>query len=429
MASTVVGDSSEASSSKYPKRLPPTSETDSQVGNFENNEVMLSSQELTPQETLFTGLGGGNLRTEGSPPPAPPRPSSKPEEEDCSICQSSFSSRSTLQPCGHKFDFRCIMTWLEEVFRSKNNASELNCPLCRQRISTILEEGASQPFDVVNHFGGLARRQHTPGYLTATLNQLDDEFHYGGNLIGQAGPSSIHSWNQESVALYGPRRQFLIHPWQSTYQNALAALFEETRLLQDLEDMGEGASTDLDYVGNSASRLRRVGMEPPRPFSRQMCWWCYQPHHTGQRAPLCAPASTEDRLQRFREPELYGRPWRRTLQERRELQRGQELFSERIRRAESELMVESVSGGPSSNYIREEQSPGVSRKGTVSTLQHSSTNVLSAESNYTQPSTDNRSLSYERQLENMDSTIFAELPEWMKEELRWEVEAIKAAKL
>lgn len=45
-----------------------------------------------------------------------PSPSTKSDKEDCSICKNPYSSRSMLQPRGHVFDFKCIMTWLEEVF-------------------------------------------------------------------------------------------------------------------------------------------------------------------------------------------------------------------------------------------------------------------------------------------------------------------------
>lgn len=39
-----------------------------------------------------------------------PGSTSTPEGDGCSICRIPYSLRSTLQPCGHEFDFKCIMT-------------------------------------------------------------------------------------------------------------------------------------------------------------------------------------------------------------------------------------------------------------------------------------------------------------------------------
>lgn len=324
------------------------------------------------------------------------------------------------------------MTWLEELFRSKCDISELKCPLCRKTIHTIRRNGWSQPFDVVSHFRDTARRQGRAEPLPATLNQFTGGFSSGGSFIDQDGPSTLADWDQEALNPFASGRQFQIHPCHTTSQHTLTAMLESLRLEQELADMGEAASIDLDDRHQRVIRREIVARAQGIPLPSR---------HIGRQPAGYGRVSEIEKLQRLQEQEFsllyrpdgpsYIRPWRRALQEQRELECGQEMFAQRLRRAESELMAQIASRDRNitSTSGRVEILQSVSRESPVNAQQHSSSLALSQQRYDAQGADNNQSLSYEQQLENANPVTLAELPQWMREELRWEGEAVKAANL
>jgi hypothetical protein len=136
-----------------------------------------------------------------------------------------------------------------------------------------------QPFDVGHHFRKLARREGRSRPLPGTMDELLHYFIRGGSGASNAGPSTLHPWQRESITLLSPRQQFQNDPWHATAQHqARVGLVEQLRLLQELEDMGEGASTDLDDMYGRVNRLGRVERDhlqhSPHP--------CPHHHHSHQ---------------------------------------------------------------------------------------------------------------------------------------------------
>src|SRR5689334_5265502 len=52
--------------------------------------------------------------------------------EECAICTNQISRVAIIQPCQHKFDYRCIKRWFKERPR------ELSCPVCRKKTTSII---------------------------------------------------------------------------------------------------------------------------------------------------------------------------------------------------------------------------------------------------------------------------------------------------
>ncbi|PWW80658.1 hypothetical protein C7212DRAFT_90823, partial [Tuber magnatum] len=57
----------------------------------------------------------------------PSRTSKAEEAEDtaCVICQETISEKAVASPCGHEYDYICILTWVEV---------KPLCPLCKVAI-------------------------------------------------------------------------------------------------------------------------------------------------------------------------------------------------------------------------------------------------------------------------------------------------------
>ena len=85
--------------------------------------------------------------------------------------------------------------------------------------------------------------------MPSVSHRLPHGFVYGGgDGHGQVGPDGLSPWQRESVMFLGNGYQ---QELQRSSQQRLAALARLTERLaivsQALEDMGEGASTDVDH--------------------------------------------------------------------------------------------------------------------------------------------------------------------------------------
>lgn len=84
---------------------------------------------------------------------------SESQENECTICYevTTSSEYCTVQPCGHVFDYTCIMRWLESQWRSTGQIIRLTCPLCRRLIHHLRhqydeERSTYRTLDLRHHF-------------------------------------------------------------------------------------------------------------------------------------------------------------------------------------------------------------------------------------------------------------------------------------
>ena len=128
--------------------------------------------------------------------------------------------------------------------------------------------------------------------------------------------------------------------------------------------MEEGASTDLSYKE----------ILPPARVERDYPW-DYPGHHQHQSCHHGSPMGRQrtgsksqfevERLLAARDRETsrafrydglsYVQPWRRNLQERRELEYGRQRFSQRVRPVEAEIIIEGRLSDPASRNLSAER--------------------------------------------------------------------------
>jgi len=74
----------------------------------------------------------------------------------CTICWETFSSRATLMPCGHTFDFECILPWFQSVVQASRRGIILPCPICQQHAKFIRHSytpsGRFSTMDLIMYF-------------------------------------------------------------------------------------------------------------------------------------------------------------------------------------------------------------------------------------------------------------------------------------
>ena len=71
--------------------------------------------------------------------PTPSRPSKAEEAEAtaCVICQEAISEKAVAGPCGHEYDYICILTW---------TGVKPLCPLCKVAIESLEVGGVKVSF-------------------------------------------------------------------------------------------------------------------------------------------------------------------------------------------------------------------------------------------------------------------------------------------
>lgn len=180
---------------QIPEDRTPTPETPSQ-----GTQASVGKDDLTQGPKVREGL----FQRPVTPGPSQARAQNE-EEAECIICRNSFSTRSTLQPCGHEFDFDCIFSWLQSLFVKHYDLSEVKCPLCRGAVAGIQHDhqpdGTFQTFHIESCFraddylGGRAGGHGAPPHaLPGLLYHIVQR----GGIIALAGPATLAPWERES---------------------------------------------------------------------------------------------------------------------------------------------------------------------------------------------------------------------------------------
>jgi hypothetical protein len=221
-----------------------------------------------PETTQAPKVQQSSAQRPATPGPSEPSPQTE-EEAECIICMNPFSTRSMLQPCGHEFDFDCVLPWLDSLFVKHYDVGEVKCPLCRGAVEFIQHdhrpEGISQRFIIGRRFRAYnyrERREGGHGPMPPTLPSAFYDLAHGVGVPSLTRPSAMAPWERQALLLrLAARGQTHIESQQleaQQIQRNFERMLGELQSDRELEDMGESLSNDLDVRGRSLDRESRV---------------------------------------------------------------------------------------------------------------------------------------------------------------------------
>jgi hypothetical protein len=196
------------------------------------------------------------------------------------------------------------------------------------------------------------------------------------------------------MALVGPGQQAQIQIGHESPRSTLVELLQQIRIMQDLEEMGEGAATDLD--------IRQVFRTERRPAEFPYGYRHGSRHH-GRRT------GTESRLQVQGSAIVRGQETSRACP-----RHGSSYVQPRPRNLQQVLGEQIEVEQP-----RQRSIPRVA--GENSELRY--------ERRLRNDRQDIQSLTYTLQMESLDPATLAELPEWLRKEIIFEREAVETEQM
>ncbi|KAE8451520.1 hypothetical protein EG329_003593 [Mollisiaceae sp. DMI_Dod_QoI] len=223
-------------------------------------------------------------------PASPPAPISEPEPEECAICYETITAYSTIQPCGHAYDYTCIIPWFETRWANSSDLNSLTCPLCRRlvlRVRHTFNEARTQYSSIVPYTE--SRIQHAglgetvvDNFLTVTANdsqpvRIELELRLGDEsrprsmqmmVRREAGPPRL------AGVLLGTREGDYIgdEVFEGLSEQEVQTMLDRRQNRQNFEAMGEGGATGLDDSENFDVNWRRnvqnvLNVDPSAVFS------------------------------------------------------------------------------------------------------------------------------------------------------------------
>ncbi|KAE9370384.1 hypothetical protein N431DRAFT_342650 [Stipitochalara longipes BDJ] len=173
----------------------------------------------------------------------------------CIICWEPFTTRATLMPCGHEYDFECILPWFQSVVQQSRRDVILPCPLCRQHAKFIkhayTSSGKFSTFDLIMYFS-----------RTERIGPGNQPQRYRGPLrdLVLVGPTE-DKLDIERITAMGPHQTEAFVTFLRGQPAQVARLNKE-----HLRIVAERRSRFMDLLGSAAVHARERQRQPISSF-------------------------------------------------------------------------------------------------------------------------------------------------------------------
>lgn len=158
----------------------------------------------------------------------------EPEENCCVICLERISEDAISRPCGHHFDYLCLLSWLQE---------QPSCPLCKGNVATV-------QYEFEKEGGGCKTYTIPPPKSTTPLSATRGSHHPRANRRSRPRPSYIsHAPQTADEALL--RRRHI-------YRHQLFSLHVGVNRVSKYKDLTPQLfSADAELISRARKWIRR----------------------------------------------------------------------------------------------------------------------------------------------------------------------------